>query len=82
MIELQIFFYTEDTHALEKVGIPTSLEANELRPMMFYNIDAIAPHIDGEKEYCAVHTSGKEFICNLTFMEVKELISLQKALGE
>lgn len=76
-LHLSIFFFTEETHSLEKVGITTSLEMNELREMTFYNVDCIAPHIDGDKEYCAIHSGGKEFICNLSYVEVNKRINFQ-----
>ena len=71
-IELPIFHYTEKTDTLKKLGLDYKLSDCEIRYMTFYNINAVSPYLDEDKEYCSIHSNGSEFICSLSYLKVKE----------
>jgi hypothetical protein len=41
---------------------------------MFYSINAVEMYKDNDKWYAVIASSGKEYICNLTYDEVNKLI--------
>jgi len=73
-LELPIFFENESTNELSKLGIDINLDDSDLRMCTFYNIDLITPYLDEGISYTHVHSCGMEFICNLNYKQVKQLI--------
>lgn len=79
-IELQIYFNTDETDNLEKMGIEADVRNCETRFMTFYTINAIgsATEIDGF-EYGLIHTGDDTFATVLTYEELKQIINPQQA---
>lgn len=73
-IKLPIFYHTDETTSLKSVGVDYQLEDCEIKEITFYNIDAISPNIEEDKEYCTIFSSGDEFTCSLSYKEVEYLI--------
>lgn len=73
-IELQIFFHTENTSRLNELGVRTDIAKTELRPMTFDNIKAISPYYEGGNDFCAIHTNGTEYICNMPYHSLKKIL--------
>ena len=77
-LELPIFHHSDNTISLKDMGIDYSLSDCEVKPITFYNINAISVYIDGENEYCSIHCNNLEYICPQTHREVKSLIRKAK----
>lgn len=75
-IELQIYFSTEETDNLKKMGLGFSVKNCETRFMTFYVIDAIgsATEIDGF-EYGVIRTGTEIFFSVLTYEQLKQIIN-------
>jgi hypothetical protein len=78
-IELQIYFNTEETDNLEKMGLESSVRNCETRFMTFYTINAIgsAIEVDGF-EYGLIHTGDESFSTVLTYEELRQIINPQQ----
>lgn len=70
LITLPIYYDTDETSTLERMGVDTPVTAGEIRHVTFYTIDAIAPYIDGEIKCCSIFIGGERFICSQTHEEV------------
>lgn len=88
-IELPIILKSEEEYTLSDLGIDinSKLADNPIGAMTFYSINGISPYYDdrdNDKEYCRVFSNGESFIVNLTYKQVRELLSamLQYAYGE
>lgn len=73
-IQLNVFHHSDETSTFKDVGMDYKLSDCEVRPIIFYNINAISPYIIDESEHCAIHTNNSEYICVLSFSEVAKLI--------
>lgn len=74
MITLPILFYTDESEKLAEVGVHSS--SNEVRDMLFLNINAISPCKDskGEISETIIHSNGDSFVCPLRYEVFKERI--------
>jgi hypothetical protein len=73
-IELPVFQYSDETAVLAECGVDYEMSKNDIGLMTFFNIDAIAPYIDGEKQYCTIHVNGTEYIAAITYKKLRKLI--------
>jgi hypothetical protein len=75
-IELPIYFNTEETANLEKMGIDSHVKNCEIRLMTFFAINAIgsAKEPDGF-EYGIIYTGDESFSSVYTYKELKELLN-------
>jgi len=75
-IELPIYFNTEETANLEKMGIDSHVKNCEIRLMTFFAINAIgsAKEPDGF-EYGIIYTGDQSFSSVLTYKELKESLN-------
>jgi hypothetical protein len=73
-LKLPIFYNTDETSALDKMGVDFPLEDCQIRTVIFYHIAAISPYLDGKKEYTYIHSNGDKFICPKPLKEVEALI--------
>lgn len=75
-IEFNILHSTERTRELNKLDIDYALSECDVRPLIFYRIDAAGSHFDrndSDREYAEIHTNGNEFlVSDLTYEEVKQ----------
>jgi hypothetical protein len=78
-IELEIYFNTEETTNLEKMGLGAHVKNCEVRLMTFFSINAIgsAEELDGF-EYGIIHTGDESFSSVLTYKELKEKLNPQQ----
>lgn len=74
-IKLDIYHHTDSTSTLKDIGVDYKIEDCEIRPVIFYHINAISPFFDGGKEYCSVHSNGSEYIANAKFEDVQMLLA-------
>lgn len=76
-IELDIFYYNEDTLTMRKLDENSALKDNDIRQITFYNIDSIAPHFDEndeDKEYSCIKCGSEEYFSPLTYKQLKDKI--------
>lgn len=73
MLELDIFFYTEEQLALLDSDVPVPFEDCTTKKMFFINIDNIAPRIDVPK-YTLISSGGEAFTCSDDYQTVKKKI--------
>ena len=78
-LELEIFFHSEETATLRKLEVDYDLSDCETRKMTFYKINAVSPYLDGDNEFCSIHSNGSEFIANASYNVVRNLIIWCKA---
>ena len=78
-IELQIYFNTDETDNLQKMGLDSHVTNCEKRLMTFYTINAIgsATEIDGF-EYGLIHTGDDTFATVLTYEQLKKVLNPQQ----
>jgi hypothetical protein len=78
-LELQIYFNTDETDNLEKMGIESDVRNCETRFMTFYTINAIgsAKEKDGF-EHGLIYTGDESFSSVLTYEELKQIINPQQ----
>jgi hypothetical protein len=74
-IELPIYFNTDETANLEKMGLDSHVKNCEVKLMTFFAINAIgsAKESDGF-EYGIIYTGDESFSSVLTYKELKELL--------
>jgi hypothetical protein len=73
-LEIDCFYHSETTASLKDLEIQYSLADCDVRPIMFYDIDAISSYSDGEGEYSCIHSNGCEFTTILSYNELKTAI--------
>lgn len=73
-LEIDCFYHSETTASLKDLDIEYSLSDCDVRPIMFYDIDAISSYSDGIGDYSCVHTNGCEFTTILSYNELKKII--------
>ncbi|MEY3085978.1 MAG: hypothetical protein RL037_2197 [Bacteroidota bacterium] len=78
-IELEIYFNTDETDNLEKMGLTSHVTNCETRLMTFFKIDAIgiAKEPDGF-EYGIIYSAADNFASVLTYEELKQLLNPQQ----
>ena len=78
-IELEVYFNTDETDNLEKMGLASHVTNCETKLMTFFKIDAIgiAKEQDGF-EYGIVYSAADNFATVLTYEELKQLLNLQQ----
>lgn len=76
-VELPIYFNTDDTSALESLGIEPNIRNCELKSVTFFTIDAIAPYKEDDGfEYSIIYSGGTEFACKYTYVTIKQILNL------
>jgi hypothetical protein len=79
MIELPIFHHSSSTQTLKEVGLDFKLEDCEIKLTTFFNINALAEYIgDNEEQYTSIFCNGSEFICSLSYNEIKSIFNTEK----
>jgi hypothetical protein len=73
-LEIDCFYHSETTASLKDLEIQYSLADCDVRPIMFYDIDAISSYSDGEGNYSCIHSNGCEFTTILSYNELKTAI--------
>jgi len=74
-IELPIYFNTDETSNLEKMGIDSHVKNCEVRLMTFFAINAIGSAKESDDfEYGIIYTGDGSFSSVLTYKELKELL--------
>jgi hypothetical protein len=78
-IELEIYFNTEETKNLEKMGLDSHVNNCETKFMTFFSINAIgsAKEPDGF-EYGVIYTGDESFSSVLTYSQLKEKLNSQQ----
>ncbi len=78
-IELEIYFNTDETENLEKMGIDYDVRNCEKRLMTFYTINAIGftKEKDGF-EHGLIYTGDQSFSSVLNYTELKQLLNPQQ----
>jgi len=78
-IELEIYFNTDETESLEKMGIESHVKNCEKRLMTFYTINAIGPAKEKDGfEHGLIYTGDESFSSVLTYKELKEILNPQQ----
>lgn len=83
MIQLPIYFHTEETHAIKSqsldLGIPFDVDDADydIRPVAFFSVDYVFPskNESGEIHGTMIGSGGDEFRSPLKFEEVVEIVS-------
>ena len=71
-IRIPIIYHTNESIAMEKMGIDLPLDELDVRDMVFFNIDCIGTRTtDGRT---CVTVGGSEYICPLPMKDVLKLI--------
>lgn len=80
-IELEVFFYGEDSMKMIELGINDEIPISKckLRKMLFLNISGIAPYIEDDEEYTAIHCNGTDFISPVKYEKLKSIIIYEKS---
>ena len=73
-LELMIFNYDDASLQLAQLDVEVKLKDLETNPIMFYSIDAISPYEEDGKLFSIVFSSGREFVCDLGYGELKDVI--------
>ncbi len=74
-LELDILFHTDETERLKEANLDYKLSDCDVKKITFYHINAIAPYQDDSLgELSSVFSNGGEFICILTYNELKTII--------
>ena len=78
-IELPIYFNTDETDNLSKMGLDSHVTNCEIKLVTFFNINAIgsAKEDDGF-EYSLIYTGDESFACTYTYEELKALLNPQQ----
>jgi len=72
---IPVFFHTDETTELEKIEMPITADMYEVRECPFYDISAVTPIYDGDKQVeCNIHCGGEVFKTPLLLDEVRNLI--------
>lgn len=74
MIELNIFYNTEEDSKLSSLNIDVPLSRCDIRKVTFYQINAISPFLEDGIEYCTIHSNGDSFVCTDSYIEAKNKI--------
>jgi len=78
VIELEVFFYTKDQQKLRDLDIEDDvpIEDCELRKFTFCSINDISPYKEkgSEDEYCSVYSNGDNFVCNISYKDMKTIL--------
>ena len=75
MIELDVFFHSDESYALKSCGVDYSLDSCDTRKMTFYQINAISPYLEDGQEYSSIHTNGAEYIATIKYGELKKMLN-------
>lgn len=73
-IELEILFFDKDEAQLDNIGIRPDINEIGTRSITFYNIDCIHPYYENDKNMSCVVCSGQEFICDMDYGELKNIL--------
>ncbi len=78
-IELPIYFNTDETDNLLKMGMDYHIKNCEIRTLTFFQITAIGPakEDDGFK-FSLIYIGGDSFSCVHTYEVLKELLNPQQ----
>ena len=78
-IELPIYFNTDETDNLLKMGMDYHIKNCEIRILTFFQISAIGPAIEDDGfKYSLIYTSADSFSCVHTYEELKTLLNPQQ----
>jgi hypothetical protein len=78
-IELPIYFNTDETDNLEKMGLDSHVSNCEVRILTFYNINAIGPSKEDDGfEFSLIYTGDASFSCVHTYEQLKQLLNPQQ----
>lgn len=75
-LKLPILFNTDSTQNLQDADIDFDLRECEVKTMIFYQINCIAPYFENGIEYCQVYSNGMSFYTTLKINEVESLMSM------
>lgn len=73
-LEIEVYVYGEDQLNTALLDIEIPIDECELRQITIFNIEAILPYIENEKEFISIHTGGTCFVSPYTYNEMKELL--------
>jgi len=76
-VEIEIFYDTEQTDELIKLGIEVSEEMLDIRKVTFYRIDAIEQNNYNDKNYSTINCSGVLYTSPVPYKTLKKLIEEQ-----
>lgn len=79
IIELDVCWHTDATRQREELGLPVVAEEYTTKKVTFYNIDAISPSEDEDKNeyFTRIHCNGDTFTIPMPYLKVKQLIEQQ-----
>jgi hypothetical protein len=76
-IKLPVFFRSEEIKLEELSGKDRSLKDYEIKEVILYNLNYIAPYTEGGIIYTEIHSGDQSFISLLKINKVEELIDKQ-----
>lgn len=71
---IPVYFHNESTKLLQDCNIKINPDSFVVRDVAFFNIDAVIPVFEDEKEYCIIQLSGNAFYSPLTTEEVLDMV--------
>lgn len=73
-LEPPIYHYGDDTIKLAELDVEVSLDHLDIKEITFYNIDAVGSYTEDDVDYGVVFVVGKEFLCPLTYEQLKDVV--------
>lgn len=80
ILELPIFFSTEETASLTALGIETDDPGRFIDNVTFLHIDVFEPYVEDGESFTCIISSGREFICPWPYQKVKN--EIQRAASQ
>lgn len=79
-IALPIFIHTEESAQLQSLNIDFDVADSDVREMIFFNINSIAPYTDDRyhlpSPFSEVHANGSEYICAMSIDKLKQKLGV------
>lgn len=73
-VMLPIFHHSDNTKGLSDMGMDYYYSQCDVKPIIFYHIDAISEKIDNGEHYTLIHVNNSEYTCSLPMSEVEKIL--------
>lgn len=73
-VKIHVYYNTSDTETQRLCGKEATLDECETREITFYTISGVRNYKENDKFYGAVMSNGEDFITNLSYKALNELI--------
>lgn len=73
-VKLPIFFLNKTTELKEATGIEYDLDENDVRDILFFNIEAISEYSNDDR-YSTIYACGTSFVCAWPMNKLEKVLS-------